>query len=270
MCGVIDYERTGAWLNVSVRASDNGSPTALYSLLHLHVRVNDVNDHSPRCAQHLSTTTTTTTTAVEVAEDAPLNATLASVAASDGDSPAGVNGQLVYSLVDDMFRVDSLSGVLLPRRRLVGRTGLYELSVVVSDRGSPPRATTCTLRVLVTPVNVYAPRFVHPSSSSSQSTLAQSVDPIERISDTQAGAYVTTVKAVDGDGGEQAMLRGYGSSSSSLSFELAHLDEQPAHVEWRDDWTSFDLDARSGVLSVAAHANLKKTLYTVGIAFYIP
>uniref|UniRef100_A0A1I8IT02 Cadherin domain-containing protein n=1 Tax=Macrostomum lignano TaxID=282301 RepID=A0A1I8IT02_9PLAT len=110
------------------------------------VVVTDVNDNPPRCRSD--------SLLVDVSEAAPLNATVAWVAAEDADDPASGFGRLVFKIVESdagaigKFGVDSDSG----RVALTGRLDReirdrHELTVAASD-GEFSCRTRLTVRVI--------------------------------------------------------------------------------------------------------------------------
>ncbi|PAA84182.1 hypothetical protein BOX15_Mlig032860g1, partial [Macrostomum lignano] len=153
------------------------------------VVVNDVNDNPPRCRSD--------SLLVDMSEAAPLNATVAWVAAEDADDPASGFGRLVFKIVESdagaigKFGVDSDSG----RVALMGRLDReirdrHELTVAASD-GEFSCRTRLTVRVI--DFNDCPPVFT-----------AWELRPVPE--DLPAGSLIGKVHAEDCDIGESAEI----------------------------------------------------------------
>lgn len=122
----------------------------------------DVNDNAPEFTQKEYTST--------VAENAALNppAPLLQVKAFDLDE--GIFGEVRYVITagndEDLFRLDSQTGILYPARSLNGQKGLYELTISARDtQGSGTMEATTKVIVTVMGVNQHRPVFLIPASS---------------------------------------------------------------------------------------------------------
>ena len=118
------------------------------------VRVTDANDLSPLFYP--------TSYSVDVAENAPLYSSVASVTASDAD--IGVNGEVYYSFErrTDTFAIHPTSGVVILTQRLsYADVDRYQLTVLAMDRGPSlryqARVSRALLMVNVHEVNYHAP-----------------------------------------------------------------------------------------------------------------
>ena len=118
------------------------------------VRVRDANDLSPLFYP--------TSYSVDVAENAPLYSSVASVSASDAD--IGVNGEVYYSFEKrtDTFAIHPTSGVVILTQRLsYADVDRYQLTVLAMDRGPSlryqARVSRALLLVNVHEVNYHAP-----------------------------------------------------------------------------------------------------------------
>ncbi|NXL53951.1 PCD23 protein, partial [Podilymbus podiceps] len=120
----------------------------------LHLTVLDENDHNPLFAK--------TQYQISVREDLEEGSAILDLFASDEDD--GLNGQVMYSLVDDTFgtfAIDSLTGSVITMKALDQETkSQYMFRAVASDCSTHfPRSTTVSVVVHVEDVNNYAPQF---------------------------------------------------------------------------------------------------------------
>ncbi|NWZ41763.1 PCD23 protein, partial [Brachypodius atriceps] len=132
----------------SIKGSPSRSSTA-----QLHLTVLDENDHSPLFAK--------TQYQISVTEDLEEGSAILDVSASDED--AGLNGEVVYSLIDDTygaFAIDSVTGSIITTKALDRETkSQYTFRAVASDCSTHfPRSTT-VMTVLIQDVNDNAPKF---------------------------------------------------------------------------------------------------------------
>ncbi|NXR34226.1 PCD23 protein, partial [Zosterops hypoxanthus] len=131
---------------------DLGSPSRS-STAQLHLTVLDENDHSPLFAK--------TQYHISVTEDLEEGSTILDLSASDED--AGLNGEVMYSLIDDTygaFAIDSVTGSIITTKALDRETkSQYTFRAVASDCSTHfPRSTT-VMAVLIRDVNDNAPKF---------------------------------------------------------------------------------------------------------------
>ncbi|NXQ32054.1 PCD23 protein, partial [Alaudala cheleensis] len=131
---------------------DLGSPSRS-STAQLYLTVLDENDHSPLF--------TKTHYQISVTEDLEQGSAILALSASDED--AGLNGEVIYSLIDDTygaFAVDSVMGSIITTKALDWETkSQYTFRAVASDCSTHfPRSTT-VMTVLIQDVNDNAPKF---------------------------------------------------------------------------------------------------------------
>ncbi|NXR56269.1 PCD23 protein, partial [Hippolais icterina] len=132
----------------SIKGSPSRSSTA-----QLYLTVLDENDHSPLFAK--------TQYQISVTEDLEEGSAILDLSASDED--AGLNGEVMYSLIDDTygaFAVDSVTGSIIATKALDRETkSQYTFRAVASDCSTHfPRSTT-VMTVLIQDVNDNAPKF---------------------------------------------------------------------------------------------------------------
>ncbi|NXT99548.1 PCD23 protein, partial [Buphagus erythrorhynchus] len=131
---------------------DLGSPSRS-STAQLCVTVLDENDHSPLFAE--------TQYQISVTEDLEEGSAILDLSASDKD--AGLNGEVMYSLIDDTygaFAIDSVTGSIITTKALDRETkSQYTFRAVASDHSTYfPRSTT-VMTVLIQDVNDNGPKF---------------------------------------------------------------------------------------------------------------
>ncbi|NWW59888.1 CELR2 protein, partial [Ifrita kowaldi] len=135
---------------------DLGSPSRS-STAQLCLTVLDENDHSPLFAK--------TQYQISVTEDLEEGSAILDLSASDEDD--GLNGEVMYSLIDDTygaFAIDSVTGSIISTKALDRETkSQYTFRAVASDCSTHfPRSTTvtfCGVTVLIQDVNDNEPKF---------------------------------------------------------------------------------------------------------------
>ncbi|NWU32235.1 PCD23 protein, partial [Dyaphorophyia castanea] len=129
-----------------------GSPSRS-STAQLYLTVLDENDHSPLFAK--------TQYQISVTEDLEEGSAILDLSASDEDD--GLNGEVMYSLIDDTygaFAIDSVTGSVVTTKALDRETkSQYTFRAVASDCSTHfPRSTT-VMTVLIQDVNDNVPKF---------------------------------------------------------------------------------------------------------------
>lgn len=154
--GSIDYENTTSYM-LTVTASDLGTPF-LTNTTAVQINVNDLNDVIPKCDPVLSS--------VNIAEDAPVNTTIANVSCPDKDS--GLNGAVTYSILSvdgastpTPFKIDSGTGVLDLTAALDYESDRLKVVVVHAIDGGLLTGSS-TIYVFVTDINETPPEFTNP------------------------------------------------------------------------------------------------------------
>ncbi|GAB6020348.1 hypothetical protein CHUAL_003060 [Chamberlinius hualienensis] len=158
----------------------------------LKIELIDVNDHPPVFEQDVYE--------AHLREGVPVGSTVVTVRATDRD--ADDNGRIAYELLhnENMFRVDSQTGVVSTRRQLDRETvAEYELAIKAVDQGSisSRKSATTTVKVYVLDDNDNYPQF-------SQRTYALKVP--EDVNWT-ANPVVAQVVAADADSGPNGAVR---------------------------------------------------------------
>ncbi|XP_064273500.1 protocadherin-23 isoform X2 [Passer domesticus] len=137
-----------------IECHDLGSPSRS-STAQLYLTVLDENDHSPLFAK--------TQYQISVTEDLEEGSAILELSASDED--AGLNGEVMYSLIDDTygaFAIDSVTGSIITTKALDRETkSQYTFRAVASDCSTHfPRSTTVSVVVHVNDVNDNDPVFM--------------------------------------------------------------------------------------------------------------
>ncbi|NXL16455.1 PCD23 protein, partial [Setophaga kirtlandii] len=142
---------------ISVNASRVGSESSPLrsSTAQLYLTVLDENDHSPLFVK--------TQYQISVTEDLEEGSAILDLSASDED--AGLNGEVMYSLIDDTygaFTIDSVTGSIVTTKALDRETkSQYTFRAVASDCSTHfPRSTTISVVVHVNDVNDNDPVFL--------------------------------------------------------------------------------------------------------------
>lgn len=108
---LIDYEKV-QWINLTVLAVDNSFPFKKQTILLLNFKIDDLNDNEPTFQQM-------NTTEFDVAEDSPVNTSVATFQATDLDSPAF--GPIMYRILsgdEGKFDIDASTGELVVKSKL--------------------------------------------------------------------------------------------------------------------------------------------------------
>lgn len=130
----------------------------------IYINVLDVNDNPPVFTQTDYSST--------VAENAAINppAVLLQVKALDADD--GIFGEVRYFIIEgneeNLFKLDSNTGILYPAQSLKGKKGKYILQVQARDnQGSGTFEASATATITVLGVNQHQPNFIIPGVSNS-------------------------------------------------------------------------------------------------------
>ncbi|KAJ3587684.1 hypothetical protein NHX12_011281 [Muraenolepis orangiensis] len=214
--GPLDRE-TRSFYNLVVAAHDLAPPPAprFSATARVSVILLDVNDCAPVFAS-------TRRRVAYVRENTPPDALVLTVRAADADS--GPNSYVEYSLAEGPFGSKFRIGAADGEVRLAGELDReelaeYTLTVVATDKGSPPLSAATEVTVTVLDVNDNTPAF------------SRNVYDAEIAEDTLTGADVLRVSASDADEGSNGQIR----------FSVAAGDGGGA----------FRVDSVTGVISVA-------------------
>ncbi|XP_041364065.1 cadherin-23-like [Gigantopelta aegis] len=199
----LDYERLPPDINgiieLQVKVEDRGIPRHLWTMTNVSITVEDQNDEYPVFNSTVYNTT--------ISEDSYPGTDVTTVTATDGDGTRQ-NSEVFYELSgpgSDKFRINSQTGSIQVAGELDReRNSSYSLTVLATDRGTPPHNGSATVHVTVTDVNDEAPKFTHDSDSIDNVFDINSVNgriSIKGILDRELVETVTlTVKVQDMNG----------------------------------------------------------------------
>ncbi|XP_036450578.1 protocadherin beta-16-like isoform X6 [Colossoma macropomum] len=182
---ILDYEREKSY-QLNVEAKDKGG---LADTCKVIIDIVDVNDNLPTI-QLMSFSN-------NIAENSPVGTTVAVINVEDADS--GQNGVVQCKINENIpFKIESsltdyyalITDDILDRENIAE----YNITIFVSDRGSPALHSNKTLNVKISDVNDNAPVF---DSDQYRTFITENNSP---------GVAVLTVKARDADWGPNARL----------------------------------------------------------------
>lgn len=179
----------------TVFADDHGSPQQT-GRAYVTVNLVDTNDHDPIIKfQYFSPTGNIAT----VDENAVNGSVVAAVSVDDKDE--GLNGQTTIRIISGNekhhFRLERTPSFDIVRvNGILDREEIskYNLTVVATDKGTPPRTATANLVIEVNDVNDHEPVFGKSEYSAVLSELAS------------VGSYVASITATDEDTGVNAQI----------------------------------------------------------------
>ena len=184
--GDLDREQHDDY-TVVVTITDNGSPS-LSSNVTLRIGINDINDNDPVLAE------------IDIGQlyENEVPHVFATAVCSDLD--LADNGTIGFTLDDDhdgTFQIDSVTGSISNSRLLDRETrGSWDIEIVCSDEGSPPRSVRRGVVVTVLDRNDNPPVF----SSSIYTVLGEVAE------DAPVGTPITRVFAQDQDQGTNSQI----------------------------------------------------------------
>uniref|UniRef100_UPI00398E8010 protocadherin-10-like n=1 Tax=Pristiophorus japonicus TaxID=55135 RepID=UPI00398E8010 len=154
--GILDFEEVDVY-EINVEAKDSGSPPLI---AHCTVRVNitDVNDNAPAI--------TFNSVSSKISEDAQIGALIALISVTDRDSHENEQTYCqIYPNLPFELKSSIRNSYRLVTKELLDResTAEYDISVMCSDRGSPPLSSNKTIVVHLTDINDNAPMFLRSS-----------------------------------------------------------------------------------------------------------
>ena len=141
----LDRESIESYQLMAVASNPLGSPV-LSSSVTVTVTLLDINDNAPIFMQE--NYVAAITTGFEVGNQI--------LSISAGDSDAGLNGTIQYSLVDTIggFTITASTGVITSTQ-LFETTGTFTLTVVASDQGTPSHSSNTSVTInIVQPVDI--------------------------------------------------------------------------------------------------------------------
>uniref|UniRef100_H2ZGL7 Cadherin domain-containing protein n=1 Tax=Ciona savignyi TaxID=51511 RepID=H2ZGL7_CIOSA len=154
----LDYDLMRTSYKLRVRASDRGTPFSRKSECFVFVTISNMNDNAPMfdesdCEILIN---------IHIPEDTAVGTSVTKVQAFDRDH--GFNGKLWFTITDgnsdSCFSIDTENGavsVVKPLDR--ERTSSYNLTVSISDLGSPSKTSSARIFISVTDINDNAPYF---------------------------------------------------------------------------------------------------------------
>ncbi|XP_046715399.1 protocadherin gamma-A4-like isoform X15 [Silurus meridionalis] len=185
VAGNIDYEKDKRY-EIRVEVKDQGGLTDASKVI---IEVSDVNDNKPviNVMSFLN----------PISEDSPIGTTIAVMHVKDADS--GRNGQITCTVNERLpFNIKStlsnyytlVTGALLDRETV----NEFNITVSVTDIGSPPLSTTKTFHLRVSDINDNPPEFVQ---NVYYATVPENMSP---------GTSIITVTARDRDWNQNARV----------------------------------------------------------------
>jgi hypothetical protein len=144
----LDHEFVSEF-TLTIRATDNGSP-ARTGTGTVTINVRDINEAAPKL----------TYMQFIVPEGSPAGASLGIVTATDADSRQTMTYAITSGNVGDAFAIDATTGevtVLTQEALNFESLRAYDLTIEVTDSGTPPRSDSLTYVVELSDVNEFAP-----------------------------------------------------------------------------------------------------------------
>ncbi|XP_063784891.1 protocadherin gamma-B5-like isoform X13 [Pseudophryne corroboree] len=197
--GSMDREKISSY-NITMLATDRGSPP-LSSRRTIRLEISDVNDNPPIFMK--------STYVAYVPENNLPGASIYSIQASDPDT--GDNAKIIYSLfstntedlpVSSYLSMNIETGVLYAQRSFdYEQYKEFLIQVTARDNGSPSLNSNVTLIIRIVDQNDNAPKILYPSADSGGPAVFEMVP-----FDSEQGALITKVIAVDADSGHNAWL----------------------------------------------------------------
>ena len=183
----LDFEETGAVINLTVTASDNASPLPLTSTVIVQVTVININDEVPYFIDLVEEYT---------AKESPLTDFDLEINGDDPDPDRDLLFMLNSTLMDIPFAINSLTGRIMLTSTLNAESGIieYPLIITLTDLNTAfgyNDSVTAEIVVIVEDVNDHAPVFEQISYTYQMSE--------NEFFPSPTGDALFTVKANDGD-----------------------------------------------------------------------
>ena len=153
VASALDYEDRPEYV-IEVQAFDNSKTSQKITSAKVFLNLMDINDNAPAIVPKNFN--------VSIPEDIPVESVVAAVSAEDPDT--GLGGEIEFSLVGSpkKFKIDAGSGVIRLRRPVdYEHQDVYNLTVMVSDKGTPALSSYANVIVNILDVNEnnVAPKF---------------------------------------------------------------------------------------------------------------
>ena len=196
---VVDRERVCPFTpvcKVSIEASAKSSIRSYFTKIMLIVYIQDINDHSPKFPR--------SSMSLEIPESTLIGNSFTIVGAKDADtSPNYTLNSYTLEQTDSPFslsfvqNLDGTSVVKLVVDKELDREvqDSYQLGVIASDGGNPPRSERLLVNVRITDVNDNAPM------------LSSTIYNVSVKEDEPVGTVILTLTATDLDTGNNAEIR---------------------------------------------------------------
>ncbi|XP_068615904.1 protocadherin gamma-A10-like [Brachionichthys hirsutus] len=200
--GKLDFENYKTY-QINVKASDHGGYTDTCKVI---IQVIDENDNVPTI-QLMSLSNS-------ISEDSPPGTTIAVVNVDDEDSDR--NGVVTCSINNDVpFKIESsLTGYYtVVTDNLLDRESIshYNITITVSDQGSPPLSSSKNITVKVSDVKDCPPKF---DQSEYSVTVPENNSP---------GYSVFTLRASDADSGQNARVSYFAQETETSGVAVSSL-----------------------------------------------
>ncbi|MCI4393906.1 hypothetical protein PGIGA_G00162950 [Pangasianodon gigas] len=222
----LDRETTPNYI-IEVVAVDQ-PVNGLSATARINITVLDVNDNNPQFLELQNP--------IMIPEDKTGEVTQIQVS----DRDIGLNGEvsLTTHSYNDVFGLKKDGTLMVTGTLDREKQEVYDLLLVATDYGMPPRQNITTLTVIVTDVNDNAPVFSQPSYSTR--VLAK---------DVKKGDLVLTVSATDQDATRNNSLVAYRFSEDS---DMVDLNPETGAITWTRDLTNIteDMDIQLIVIAV--------------------
>ena len=154
VASALDYEDRPEYV-IEVQAFDNSKTSQKITSSKVFLNLIDINDNAPAIVPKSFN--------VSIPEDIPVESVVAAVSAEDPDT--GLGGEIEFFLVGSpkKFKIDRESGVIRLRRQVdYEQQDVYNLTVMVSDKGTPTLTSFANVIVTILDVNEnnIAPKFI--------------------------------------------------------------------------------------------------------------
>lgn len=161
----------------------------------INIKILDDNDNAPVFSQRIYY--------ANVAENAAFNppAAILQVSASDRDEGAAkiVKYSIISGNYDNTFILDPDSGILYPRKSLLGQKGQFTIEIEARDGlGQGPHKDNAEIIIEVHTINQHRPKFIMPALANATIEIPENL--------ALADYLVMTVKAEDPDEGDNGKL----------------------------------------------------------------
>ncbi|XP_036365281.1 cadherin-23-like [Octopus sinensis] len=178
--------------NLEVIANDGGQPSK-QGILHVHIKIIDVNDNSPVFSKHIYN--------ISIKNTHPNNNPILTLSAKDPDS--GNNGKVSYFLSSktpertrQYFRLNQQTGELFVEKPLTSQTkNILKMYVEAKDGGNPSLNSFAIVRVNILNEKNHAPEIDIDFVSELKKDTAAIYE------GTKVGSYLAYVNVVDNDVG---------------------------------------------------------------------